>query len=174
MAVPFRTIGRTLKPHGTNGEVSVSLTVDLPAASLEGLAVYLIPPGPRGARAFTVTGVRGAGRATIVRFDDDSTAAQAGALAGRSILVAEDALPEVRDEARALIGYVVSDERYGVLGSVDEVIETGANDVLVVTGGSHGQILVPVIPDVIRECDDLQRTVRVHLLDGLLEVDGRP
>ena len=38
------------------------------------------------------------------------------------------------------------------LGTVDHLLETGANDVLVITGGA-GEVLAPFVPDVVREVD---------------------
>ncbi len=49
-----------------------------------------------------------------------------------------------------VLGSRVTDERHGDLGEIVEVIETGANDVWVVEG-PLGQVLLPVIDDVVLE-----------------------
>jgi 16S rRNA processing protein RimM len=54
------------------------------------------------------------------------------------------------------------------LGTLDDVIETGANDVFVVNG-PDGEILLPDIPQVVRQVDVPGGRIVVHLLDGLLD-----
>ena len=67
-----------------------------------------------------------------------------------------------------LLGLDVTDETGRSLGKLTEIIETGANDVYVVTGASGTEILLPVIPDVILDVDLSQKTIKVHLLPGLV------
>lgn len=54
------------------------------------------------------------------------------------------------------------------LGTVKDVIFTGANEVYVVHGDAHGEILLPAIEDVIREIDLDAGEMRVELLEGLV------
>ena len=59
----------------------------------------------------------------------------------------------------------VVDEARGVLGEIVEVIVTGANDVWVVDG-PFGEVLLPVIDDVVLDVDEEARTAQVRLLAG--------
>ncbi|MDO8879820.1 MAG: PRC-barrel domain-containing protein [Coriobacteriia bacterium] len=163
-----------LKPHGTHGEVSVAMSAGLPSSCLEGIDLFLVPPGPRGARAFRATSVRPGPKAAIVRFDEDATAGAAGALAGRWLLAHETDTPAaLTSGADELIGMQVVDAIRGRVGTVTDVIVTGANDVLVVEGPVYGQVLVPVIDDVVEFIDKGSDTIRVALLDGLIEGEDR-
>ena len=65
-----------------------------------------------------------------------------------------------------LIGLAVYTEEGEHLGELAEVLETGANDVYVVNG-PQGELLLPVIADVIRGVDLEDHRLTVHLLDGL-------
>ena len=65
-----------------------------------------------------------------------------------------------------LIGLAVFTEEGEHLGELTEVLETGANDVYVVTG-PQGELLLPVIADVIRSVDLESHRLTVHLLEGL-------
>ncbi len=60
----------------------------------------------------------------------------------------------------------------GTWASCVETIITGANDVWVVDG-AFGEVLIPVIDDVVLDIDEQERTIRVALLPGLLEDDDR-
>ena len=67
-----------------------------------------------------------------------------------------------------LIGFNVVDEHDNPLGELVEILETGANDVYVVRDESSKEILLPAIPSVILDVEASSRTMRVHLLDGLV------
>ncbi|MEN9616023.1 MAG: Ribosome maturation factor RimM, partial [Chloroflexota bacterium] len=67
-----------------------------------------------------------------------------------------------------LIGLTVADEAGTEIGRLTEVIQTGSNDVYVVNG-PKGEILLPVIPDVIKNVDLDGRSMTVHLLPGLID-----
>ena len=53
------------------------------------------------------------------------------------------------------------------LGELTDVIQTGANDVYVFTKKGSADLLVPKIPDCVKEIDLEKGTVLVHLLPGL-------
>lgn len=54
------------------------------------------------------------------------------------------------------------------LGRLTDLIETGANDVYVVTTPDDREILIPVIPEVIQRVDTVSGVMTVHLLEGLI------
>ena len=53
------------------------------------------------------------------------------------------------------------------LGELTDVIQTGANDVYVFSKAGVSDLLVPKIPDCVKEIDLEKGTVLVHLLPGL-------
>ena len=81
----------------------------------------------------------------------------------------KDAVKLYKDEyfIADLIGLAgVSDEGED-LGELTDVIQTGANDVYVFTKMGEPDLLVPKIPDCVKEIDLEKGTVLVHLLPGL-------
>jgi 16S rRNA processing protein RimM len=54
------------------------------------------------------------------------------------------------------------------LGSVEEILETGANDVYLVRRADGGEVLLPAIRDVIQEIDIEHGRMVVRLIPGLL------
>jgi len=75
-------------------------------------------------------------------------------------------LPSGQYYQHQIIGLPVVTEEGEALGDVTEILETGANDVYVVSG-PQGEILLPAIGSVIRQIDLEVRRITVHLLEGL-------
>jgi 16S rRNA processing protein RimM len=67
-----------------------------------------------------------------------------------------------------LLGLQVIDEEGQILGSLERILETGANDVYVVRDESGAELLLPAIESVILEIDLDHNQMLVHLLPGLL------
>ena len=68
-----------------------------------------------------------------------------------------------------VIGLDVVDEAGRLLGKVTEILETGANDVLLVRSEAGREILLPMIDDVVLEIALTDKLIRVHLLPGILD-----
>jgi 16S rRNA processing protein RimM len=68
-----------------------------------------------------------------------------------------------------LIGLSVYDEDEQLLGTLSDVLQTGANDVYVVELAGGKEVLIPAIKQCILDVDIEGGRMRVHLLEGLLE-----
>lgn len=66
-----------------------------------------------------------------------------------------------------ILGLEVYTEEGELLGKVDDIFSTGANDVYVVKDELGKQILLPSIPEVLKEIDLEKGKVIVHLIEGL-------
>ena len=66
-----------------------------------------------------------------------------------------------------LIGLEVFTEDGELLGNLVEVLQPGANDVYIVENSAKQQILLPAIPDVIKQIDIANKKMIVKLLEGL-------
>ena len=69
-----------------------------------------------------------------------------------------------------LIGLKVQDEDGKELGTVKDVIETGANDVYEVEMADGKSLLLPAIKQCILNVDVENGTMQVHVLEGLLDL----
>ena len=63
-----------------------------------------------------------------------------------------------------LMGREVVDERFGSLGTIVEIMSTPANDVWVVEGDRYGEVLIPVIEQVVLDLPDTG-TISVHVME---------
>ena len=168
---PFVPLGRVVKTHGLKGEVSVLVAADLPFVFPVGLEVWLVPP-PAGVRSGRIEDVRRGPKGPLVKISgiDDVDAAQRAV--GSDLVARASDIPAQWTESAGEdeddpIGLVVTDVVRGLLGEIVDVIVTGANDVWVVEW-PLGEVLLPVIDDVILGIDYDGRTAEVRALDGLL------
>jgi 16S rRNA processing protein RimM len=100
---------------------------------------------------------------------DTRTAAED--LRGAEVTIHErDAAPLAEDEyfIHQLYNLLVVTEEGGEIGRVREVLETGANEVLVVTRPGAGDALIPMIRDVIQQLDIAGGRIVIRPLEGLL------
>ncbi len=104
---------------------------------------------------------------------DDRNAAEA--LIGRTILVKQDDLPSLDDDEfywHELIGLTVVNSLDGKteeLGTLSSIMETGANDVLVITPSDQAKekvgsndILIPYIDSAVEQVDLVDKTILVN------------
>lgn len=134
----------------------------------EGLRVWLVPP-PRTVRETTILGVRQGPKGPLVTLEGVGDIDVARSIVGTEILArAEDVPDELAEDPFDVVGFTVIDRERGLLGTVADVIVTGANDVLVIDG-PFGEVLVPVIDQVILGIDETERIIDVGLLPGLLD-----
>lgn len=131
--VPVGTVGRA---HGVRGWVRVRSDMEPPEDLLRHDAWLLERAGQWKPAA--VRSARAHGNAFVARFDGVEDRDAAAALAGARLALPRDALPALNDGQYYwvdLIGLEVLDEAGEPLGVVREMIETGANDVMVVRSG---------------------------------------
>lgn len=83
----------------------------------------------------------------------------------------EWAVPCEEDEyyIKELYGMKVVDETDNEIGILIDVIFTGANDVYVIKPKNGKDILIPAIKDCILNVDTAEKTMRIHVMEGLLE-----
>lgn len=83
----------------------------------------------------------------------------------------ENAVPLEEDEyyVADLIGLTIVDDSGVTIGKLENVIQTGANDVYEVLTHDGGRILLPAIKDCILDVDMEEGVILVHLLKGLVE-----
>ncbi|GAB4286283.1 MAG: ribosome maturation factor RimM [Coriobacteriia bacterium] len=166
MDAPYIAIGRIVKAHGLRGEVSVKQLTDLPLDASCGIALFVTPPHPQ-LQTTEILSVRQGPKGPLVSLEGVGSVGLAAELVGRSLMARVDDVPFSEDDLD-VTGWTVVDVERGPIGAISDTIVTGANDVWVLDGGPYGEVLIPVIPDVVLELDEDARTVSIRLLPGLL------
>ena len=146
------TIGEILAPHGVRGEFKLRLQTDDPEHLLKIKRVYLGDETiPR-----IVLGVRMHAGNALMRVQGISTPETVDRFRGTPVRIrGTDARPLAANEyfLYQVIGLEAFDESGQRLGRVTDLIETGANDVLVVTPDDGADLLLPSHPDVVLAMD---------------------
>lgn len=166
-------IGRLRKPHGIRGEMVLEVLTDHPEIRFRPGAVIFV--GPRHV-PLTLRSVRPFGPGLLVAFEGyaDRNAVEIFRNQWVTIPGEEAAAPENENEYYDfdVLGLPVITEDGRLLGTLVEILETGANDVFIVEPESGPAILLPVIEDVVREIDLDSERIVVRLLPGLLPDSG--
>ena len=152
----YRRIARVQKAHGRSGEVVTVPVHGLPPLVRVGLDVAVVPPPLRGPRWHTVRSCSADGRSgALVALSGVDTIEAAERLVGRELLARVADLPDdlALHDADRLVGRTVTDELTGESGRLCEVMRGPANDVWVVRG-ERGELLLPVVADVVDEVPD--------------------
>lgn len=168
----YVVVGRVRRPHGIGGEVRVEVLTDYPERLAEHDYVYLAQRrSPDNVAQYPVESIRPHKEILLIKLGGVEDRDAAEELRGMLVQVPlSEAVPLEEGEYYhfQLIGIDVETEEGEWLGRVADVISTGAADVFVVRG-PRGEVLLPVIDDVILKLDTDNREVIVHLLPGLLE-----
>ncbi|NLW02173.1 MAG: 16S rRNA processing protein RimM [Clostridiaceae bacterium] len=165
----FLAIGKIVNTHGVRGELRV-----IPMTSDISRFDYLLYTWIRvegKPREYRVSKVRYHKQFVLVKLQGIDNMTDAEALKGCELLVdRQNARPLEEDEYFIcdLIGLMVY-EGDKLLGELTEVLETGSNDVYVVTGEDRKEILVPALKSVVTQVDLKNRRMQVKLPEGLLD-----
>ena len=168
---PYLRVGVISSTHGLKGEVKVFPTTDDPQRFRK-LKKVLLDTG-KEYLPLTIAGVRFFKNQVILKFRGLDNINDVEKYTGTDLLIPrEDAVPLEENEnfiADLIDMEVVTDagERLGIL---TDVIQTGANDVYVVKTSQEKEILLPAIRDCILEVDVEEKRMRVHVLEGLLDL----
>ena len=167
-------VGRILGAHGRDGEIRVKPTSDVPSRFDVGNSLWASRDSAvTESRTYQIAMSRSAGRKgndeMILWFKGFRDRGQAQRLTGLWLCVPQSEVPTAEEGEYfhyQLIGLKVRTVEGEELGEVAEILETGSNDVYVVTG-LEGEILVPALSRVVREIDIVSGLMVVDLPEGL-------
>lgn len=165
MEEPTVAVGRVTRAHATSGEVAVLVLSEVEGRFADDAVVYL-----EDGRPLTVQASRSHRGRLLVKFREVRDRTQAQALVGSLLVVPESASPELPDGSwweHQLVGCSVVTAAGRTLGTLTDVIHTGANDVWVAVDSEGREVLVPVLRDVVASVDIVAKRIVVHEIPGL-------
>ena len=164
-------VGIITSTHGVRGEVKVYPTTDDPRR-FRRLKEVVLDTG-REKMNLEIEGVKFFKQFVILKFKGLDNINDIEKYRQKSLYVTrKNAVRLQRDEyfIADLIGLKVQDEDGKELGSVKDVIETGANDVYEVEMADGKSLLLPAIKQCILNVDVENGTMQVYVLEGLLDL----
>lgn len=164
-------VGIITSTHGVRGEVKVYPTTDDPRR-FRRLKEVVLDTGKEKMN-LEIEGVKFFKQFVILKFKGLDNINDIEKYRQKSLYVTrKNAVRLQRDEyfIADLIGLKVQDEDAKELGTVKDVIETGANDVYEVEMADGKSLLLPAIKQCILNVDVENGTMQVHVLEGLLDL----
>lgn len=144
----FLAVGKLRRPHGVQGEIQMEVLTDFPQRIRAGITLYV----GEEHEPIKVAGVRAHDQILIMTLEGFDTPETVGRFRNQFVFVPTKSvppLPEGQYYHHQLVGMTVVDEHGQLLGTLTDVLETGANDVYAVSSPEGEEILLPVIENVI-------------------------
>lgn len=164
----FVQVGFLHKAHGLKGEMIMSVMTDFPERLTKGEEVLL---GDGQYKPYVITNIRHHNRGRLISFEGFTVREEMDFLRNTDVYVHKDDIPALEEGEYYLhqfIGLQVITDDGDDLGSIVDIIETGANNVFVVHNEEKKEILIPDIDEVVLSVDIKSEKVIVHLLEGLI------
>ena len=165
-------VGVITSTHGVRGEVKVFPTTDDPAR-FKKLKQVILDTGKEDME-LEITGVKFFKNMVILKFKGIDDMDTANKYRQKSLYVTRE--NDVKLEKNEyfiadLIGLAVSSEEGEDLGFINDVLQTGANDVYVIKKTGEEDLLLPAIKDCVKEVDIEGGKMVVHVLPGLRDLN---
>ena len=168
----YLRVGVITSPHGVRGEVKVYPTTD-DVMRFKKLDKVILDLGRGETRELKIRQVKFFKNMVILKFDGVDTMNEVEGWRQKDLLITRDqAIPLEEDEffITDLIGLNVVTDEGETLGTLTDVMETGANDVYCVKTPEGKELLLPAIRDCILDVDLDKEEMLVHVLPGLLDL----
>ena len=163
-------VGIITSTHGVKGEVKVYPTTD-DVKRFKKLKDIILDTGKEHI-ALELESVKFFKQMVILKFNGIDTLNDVENFRQKSLYVTRANAVRLRKDEyfiADLIGLKVVDEENKELGTLEDVMLTGVNDVYVIKLLNGKELLLPAIKQCILDVDMENRCMQVHVLDGLLE-----
>jgi 16S rRNA processing protein RimM len=169
------TVGRVAKAHGVTGELVVEVRTDDPELRFAPGATLRAKASGQPERNYVVAAVRPHGNRLLLRLEGVADRNAADALRGSLFVIDSSALPPI-DEAdtyydHQLEGLLVRTTAGREIGTVAEVLHTGAGELLAVNRAEAGELLVPFVSAIVTSVSLDSGIVEIDPPEGLLELE---
>ncbi|MBE5990274.1 16S rRNA processing protein RimM [Lacrimispora xylanisolvens] len=163
-------VGVISSTHGVKGEVKVFPTTD-DSARFKQLKKVILDTG-REQMDLEIEGVKFFKNMVILKFKGYDSIDEIEKYKGKDLLITRDLAVKLGPDENFiidLIGLLVVKDDGEELGTLTDVIKTGANDVYEVKMTDGREVLLPAIKECVLNVDLEKKVVTVHMMDGLLD-----
>ncbi|MBD5180713.1 MAG: 16S rRNA processing protein RimM [Bacteroidales bacterium] len=165
-------IGQFGKPHGINGEINLSLNMEISPDELS--CVIMDIDGINVPFFFKSVRNRGVD-SYLVFIDGVNTEYEASAFVNKTVYALKSELPEKEEDedgfyAEDLIGFKVIITDSDVAGTITDIDDNTANILFIIRTDDGKQILIPVAEEFIESIDTENKTIEMNIPDGLINL----
>lgn len=167
----FFRVGVLTSTHGVHGEAKVFPTTD-DSGRFNNLKSVLLDTGKEHME-LEIENVKFHKNMVILKFKGFDTIEAIEKYKGKDLLVSrENAVKLKKNEnyIADLLGLPVITDEGNPLGTLKDIMQTGANDVYVVETEAGKEVLLPSIKECILDVDLDKGQILVHIMDGLLDL----
>lgn len=157
----FLVVGRIRRAHGLKGEMIMDVLTDFPERIKPGKVVYVADSH----EPQKISSVRPHDNLLLISFKGIDSKDDLDRYRNLMVYIKTEGLPELPENEfyhHDLIGLTVIDEQQEVLGTLVEIMETGANDVYVIADKDKNEMLIPAVDEFILTIDLAGRLMTVH------------
>lgn len=162
-------VGVITTTHGVRGEVKVFPTTEDAGRFLE--LEYVFLDTGREMKKLFIENVKFYKNLAILKFEGIDNINDIEKYKGRELWIPREEAQELDEDEyyiADLLGMDVFLEDGSLFGTLKDVMETGANDVYVVTAKDGREVLLPAIKECILSVDVEKNMMTIHLMKGLL------
>ena len=159
-------VGYICGAHGLAGEVAVR-TFDPQSEVLSEVTRAVLELKDRSRRELTFASLRAGGKQHLVKFKEITTRSEAEGCVGARLFVFREELEPLEDGEcyqGDLVGLKAIDEQGRVIGTVEEVWNTGPVPNLVIRGPTDLELLIPLVDEFVPNVDLDAGTVVIRKL----------
>jgi 16S rRNA processing protein RimM len=163
--------GKIVNTHGLRGEVKVVAWTDYPE-DFEDIE-YVYVKRKTGDEKLHISSIKYQKNNLIVKFAEIKDINEAEKYKNQVIYVERDMLGELPEGVHYiadLLGSTVVDVNGEKIGVIEDVFNTGANDIYDVKREGKKNMLIPVINDVVKNIDIENKIITVEIMEGLDEL----
>lgn len=162
----YLAVGKLRRPHGVKGEILMEVLSDFPERIVQGKHVFI---GERYTE-LVIDNARPHARGLIVSIQNVHDRTQAENFRNEVVYISSSdviTLPEDTYYHHQLIGLEVRTENNDYIGTISEILVTGANDVYLLSTPEGKEVLIPAIKSVVLNIDLKMGKIIVDLPEWL-------
>ncbi|MCK4726128.1 MAG: 16S rRNA processing protein RimM [Anaerolineales bacterium] len=163
----FVIIGKLRRPHGLHGEMIMEIHTDYPERFSVGKTIRV----GHQQTPMVIRSIRPHKEFKLIAFEGYNTSDDLGGFRNQYVYIDTKEIPDLPAGDyyhHQLIGLQVISESEQQIGTVVEILVTGANDVLVVQQNDNKEVLLPFVDDYLIEVNLNIGYLKMRILPGLV------
>ena len=163
-------LGSIVRSHGVKGDLVIYLDVDEPLSYKKMKTLFIDESGELNEKK--ITAIRINANLATVHLEGIEDRNTSDLYIKKNVFLPIDLLPPLKERQfyfHEVIGFTLTDEKSGDLGPILNVYELPQHPVLAIKINNR-EVLIPAVPDFIISINRENKTVKMNLPDGLLDV----